>query len=851
MPSFLLFIACLFRPWTWTMAWRDSRRSRGKLLVYTSSIILGIAALTAISSFGIQMREAMANQAKALLGADLVVSSRDPLNDDQNAFLASLGGEQSREITFGSMVLFPNSGGTRLIQVRAIQGGFPFFGDLVTSPPSAIDDYRNGRGALIEQSLLDLYQAKIGDPVKIGDLTLPIAGTLTAVPGETAAMGSIAPRVFVSLDRVLDSPMLGQGSLVNYKIYFRFPPQTDVESLTQLRQNEFRALKLRFDTVEERKRDLGRSLDQLLKFLSLTGLTALLLGGIGVAGGVHVHMKQKLASVATLRCLGTSVPQAFAIYFAQAMALGLAGAVAGALLGALAQVALQASIADFLPIDLTASISWPAVLNAIAFGFAICLLFALLPLLPLRRVSPLAAIRASAANDSRPLRDPLVWLLYTLAAAGLAAFAISQSRNWQTGLAYAAAIATAISLLGASAWLLSRIARRIIPASWPFVWRHGFSNLHRPDNRTVLLMQSLGTGVFLVLTMFLIQASLIDGLLPKPNSVEGNTVLFDIQSDQREGVLEILQQQNLPLVDQAPMISMRLHSLKGRTIREIRREQGRGNWALGREYRSTYRENLTPSEKLVAGTWHPRVESLDLPVPISMERDLARRLDLQLGDDLVFDIQGIQVSCTLASLREVDWRRLSPNFFVVFPAGAIEAAPAVHAVVTRIDNSEASARLQREVVGKFPNISAVDLTLVIQTINDILGKVSQVIRFMALFIVGTGLLVLTGAITGGRQQRIRESILLRTLGATRSQIIKSIIAEYVLLGILAALNGIVLANLAAWAAGRWIFETPYTWRPIPTLIALASITTITLIAGLLGNRRILDRPPLEVLRVEP
>jgi putative ABC transport system permease protein len=234
-----------------------------------------------------------------------------------------------------------------------------------------------------------------------------------------------------------------------------------------------------------------------------------------------------------------------------------------------------------------------------------------------------------------------------------------------------------------------------------------------------------------------------------------------------------------------------------------------------------------------------------------MERDLARRLDLQLGDDLVFDIQGIQVSCTLASLREVDWRRLSPNFFVVFPAGAIEAAPAVHAVVTRIDNSEASARLQREVVGKFPNISAVDLTLVIQTINDILGKVSQVIRFMALFIVGTGLLVLTGAITGGRQQRIRESILLRTLGATRSQIIKSIIAEYVLLGILAALNGIVLANLAAWAAGRWIFETPFTWRPIPTLIALASITAITLIAGLLGNRRILDRPPLEVLRVEP
>jgi putative ABC transport system permease protein len=298
------------------------------------------------------------------------------------------------------------------------------------------------------------------------------------------------------------------------------------------------------------------------------------------------------------------------------------------------------------------------------------------------------------------------------------------------------------------------------------------------------------------------------------------------------------------------MISMRIHSLKGVLVEKLRRQQGRGGWALGREYRSTYREALAPTEKLVAGEWVARVDSLDEPVPISMEVDLARRLRLELGDELVFDVQGIQVPCVVASLREVDWRRLSPNFFVVFPAGAIEAAPAVHAMVTRVDSSAASAGMQREVVEKFPNVSAVDLTLILQTVDDIVGKISGVVRLMAAFTVGTGLLVLAGAIASGRRERLRESILLRTLGATRGQVMKILAAEYLLLGTLAALNGILLANLGAWAAGRWVFQTSFEWRPLPALIALCSVVALTLAAGLLGNRKLLNRPPLEVLRVE-
>lgn len=850
MTTFFQFIILLFRPWTWRMAWRDSRRSRGKLLLYAGSIVLGIAALTAISSFGRQMEQAMGEQAKSLLGADLLLVSRDEPDAALDALLASLGGEQSREIAFASMVAFPGSGGTRLVQVRALEGGFPFYGKLQAVPDGAVAAYRAGEGALVEETLMEQFGAKVGESLTVGDVNLPIAGILKGVPGETVAMASIAPRVFVPLDLVRNSPLLGQGSLVSHKIYFRFPDEVDVELLVEERRAEMREFRLRFDTVEERQRNLGQGLEHLLRFLNLVGFVALLLGGVGVASGIHVHMKQKLGAVATLRCLGTSVPQAFAVYFAQAMAMGLFGATAGALLGIGAQWLLQASVADFLPVEMSATVSLAAVWNGIWIGFLICLVFALLPLLPIRRVPPLAALR-SASGDSMPaLRDPLVWLVYALAAGGLVAFGVAQNDRWQTGVGYAAGIGGAFAVLAGFAWLVARITRRVLPASWPFVWRQGFGNLYRPNNRTVLLMQSLGMGVFLVLTMYLVQASLLRELMPARTGNEGNTVLFDIQTEQRDGVLGVLEQQGLPLIEDAPMISMRLHSVKGETVEALRKRAERGGWALVREYRSTYRSELGPAEKLVAGSWHQRVDSLDEPIPISLEQDLAKRLEVSLGDELVFDVQGIEVACRVASLREVDWRRLSPNFFIVFPAGVIEQAPAVHAVVTRTGSPEEVGRLQRELIMRFPNVSAVDLSLILETIDGVLGKISQVIRFMALFTVGTGMLVLTGAIASGRRQRLQESILLRTLGATRGQIMKILTAEYALLGVLAACNGILLANLAYWVIGTRVFGLPFVFRPWPMLAAIVLVTGVTLLAGLLGNRRILNRPPLEVLRGE-
>jgi putative ABC transport system permease protein len=274
------------------------------------------------------------------------------------------------------------------------------------------------------------------------------------------------------------------------------------------------------------------------------------------------------------------------------------------------------------------------------------------------------------------------------------------------------------------------------------------------------------------------------------------------------------------------------------------------HWALRREYRSTYHDGLRDGEKLVAGTWYSRVTSNTAVVPISVEEGIARDLQIGLGDELVFDVQGVPIKARVESLREVDWRRIQPNFFVVFPRGVLEGAPTMHVLVTRVSSSDESGRLQREVVKAFPSVSAIDLTLVLQTLDSILSKISFVIQFMAMFTVLTGLLVLVGALLTGRYQRIQESVLLRTLGASRGQIFRILFVEHLSLGLLAALTGILLALLGTWALSAFVFKVSFAPQLAPLLIALFVAPAVTVLTGLLMSRGVLNYPPLAVLRAE-
>lgn len=833
------------------MAWRDSRASRRRLLFFSCSIVLGIAALTAIGSLGVNLERALEEQAKSLLGADLVIGSRHTFTPEEEKLFAEIGGEQSREVSFPSMLHFLNPKGTRLVQVRALDGQFPFYGALETDPPNAAEDFRTGgNGALVEQSLLAQFNAKVGDSIKIGELTTRVAGSLLKVPGETVIFATIAPRVYLPMSDLPSTGLLREGSLARHRISFKLPEAVDAQKLIDQLKPKLDENRLSHNTVEERKRDLGRSMDNLYSYLKLVGFIALLLGGVGVASAIHVHVKQKLGTVAVLRCLGGSIAQTFAVYVAQGMALGLFGATLGALLGIAIQAALPQVLADLIPFEFEFRTSWWAVARAMSIGFVICLLFALLPLLAVRRVSPLAAIRVSAGSQTR-CRDPLAWIVAGALAAGILGFALTQGRDWRVGVGFAGGLLVVFALLAATAKGLVAATRKFTPANAPFTVRQGLANLHRPNNRTLLLLLSLGLGTFLMTSLYLVQQTLLTQLISSDRKEQPNAILFDIQPDQREGVSNLVASLKLPVLDEAPIVTMRLSSLKGRSVESILTNKNSGipNWTLRREYRCTYSERLRDSEKLIAGTWPPKTNGTDV-IPISVEEGIAKDWQIGLGDEIVWDVQGVPMTTRVTSLREVDWRRVQPNFFVVFPPGALEDAPSMHVLVTRVNSSEESAQLQREVVTEFPSVSAIDLTLILRTLDTILEQIAFVVRFMAMFTVATGLLVLVGALVTGRFQRIQESILLRTLGASRRQIFRVLFVEYAALGLLSALTGGLLATGAAWAISVFVFKASFAPTVMPLLVALIAVPTLTVVTGFVMSRGVMNHPPLAILRSE-
>lgn len=834
--------------WILRMAWRDSRRSRGRLLLFISSIVIGIAALVAIQSFGENLQNDIDAEAQTLLGADLSLEMNQPPSDSLQEWMDGLGEERARTVNFVSMAYFPGSGDTRLASIRALEGNFPFYGELVTEPVPAGRSFVSGPNALVDQSLMEQYGAEIGDSVKIGQLTFHIAGRLLSAPGRTGINAAIAPMIFIPMDWLEATGLVQVGSRIEYEYFFKFAPDVDLEKFLEENEALLDAERVDDDTVEDRKRSIGNALGNFTTFLNLVAFVALLLGCIGVASAVHIYIKEKVATVAILRCLGTSGRQAFQIYLIQVAIMGLIGTILGVVAGSILQLALPAVMADFLPVEnISTDISWVAVVQGLMTGIGISILFTLLPLLRIRRTSPLRTLRV--VGDEKLPSDPLRWLIYGLIAVFVALFTYWQTESWQDTLTFPVGLAIALGVLALTArgfiWLL----RRFFPRNWSFVWRQSLANLFRPNNQTLILLVSIGLGTALLATLFLTRDLLLDQVRLTGSGDRPNMVLFDIQTSQKEEVARLVKQNDLPLIQEVPIVTMRLSSINGitkaqhdaDTTSEIR------NWVFNREYRVTYRDTLIDSETVVEGEWHGD-KADDGTIYVSIANNIAEDMKAAIGDQLIFNVQGRPIETVISSIREVDFRRVQTNFFVVFPTGVLENAPQFHVVVTRTSSQEQSLNFQRALVQGFSNVSVIDLSMILKTVDEILNKVAFVVRFMALFSILTGLLVLISSVLLSKYQRIRESVLLRTIGAKRPQILWINGLEYFILGSLATITGLFLAILGAWALAYFQLDIPFQPNLWPALYSYVIITGLTVLIGLFNSREIVNEPPLEVLR---
>ena len=839
----------LWKLWVWRLALRDGRRGLRPLLLSMSSVVLAVASVVATFSFRENLQASIQTQSKGLLGADLSLDSREAFTPDDEALFRSIGGDQSRQIGFSSMAYFSRSGDSRLVQVRAISGAFPYYGALEAEPAYSPAAFHSGPSALVDENVMLQFNARVGDLIKIGEQEFRIAGKLRKIPGETLAFSLISPRIYIPLRYLDQTGLLQKGSLVRHRVYFKLPARANVDALVSKLQPDLERLRLQADTVSRRARSIAASTENLARYLTLAVFVAVLLAGVGVASVVHVFARMKARSVALLRCIGADPEQTVCVYVIQILLLALASSILGAAAGIAAQYALPLAFQDFLPVNTVITVAPSAIVAGLLVGLGTALLFALIPLVPLRRISPLLALRASF-DAEKPARDWLVWILFALVAAGIWGFAVWTTSKILSGSWFTLGVLAVFGVLFALARGASILLGKVAPAFLSFSWRQGLANLHRPNNQTAAVMLAIGLGTFLLVTLYSAQHMLVAQVASRAGAGEPNLVLFDIQRDQRQGIAELVRSHGLALREEVPIVTMRLARVKDKSVQALRAEAKISSWALRREYRSTYRSELTDTEEIVAGQWQGRAAGESDPIPISIEQGIAETLRVGVGDELEFEIQGVPLSTRIASVRKVDWQRVQPNFFVVFPAGVLESAPQFFALVARAESAQAAADLQRGVVERFPNVSAIDLSLILNTLQSILAKVSAAMRFIALFTVITGFAVLASAVLGSRSQRLRESILLRTLGAPRAQILGVVAAEYLLLGATAGLAGAALGVGATWGLSLYFFRAPAAVAPGPVLAILALVTVATVIAGAAGCWGIFRRSPLEALRAE-
>ncbi len=836
------------------MVVREARGTRRRLVLYVGAIALGVTALVAINSFRADVARSIREQSRTLLGADLEIRSRGELPDSVTALIDSMvaaGDRVSRIISLGSMVYVDRTGGSRLGQVRAVRGAFPFYGQIETQPANAWSRLQSGAYAIADPTLLVYLEARVGDTVQIGDARLEIIGTLTRVPGDIALEAAIGPRVYVPAEVIEGTSLLGQGSRARHAAYIALQDPDALQPFLNAYNARFEEWNVRYDTVAEREEDFTTVLDRLSRFLGLVGLMALLLGGTGIASAVHVYVREKIPTVATLRCLGATTKEASAIYLIQATLMGLGGSVVGAFLGLAVQRWLPNVLANFLPVSVSAHFHAEFLATGIGIGLWTALVFAALPLLTIRRISPLRALRA----DHEPAgRDPARWLVIGTLLVTVVWLGIWQAPTRLEGMLFAAGVAVTGTALWTVAKLMTWATRRFFPSSAAYVVRQGVANLFRPHNQTVAVTVAIGFGLFLIATIDLVRRNLVAQFEIEGGGNTPNLVAFDVQRDQLQGVVDIIDGLGVQPRAVTPLISARISSINGVTVDALLEDSTvvRNRWPLTREYRHTYRDTMVETETLVAGSWWDEAApSSDAVARVSIEEDIAEELQVSIGDHITWNIQGIEIESEIASVRVVDWARFSMNFFLVFEPGALDEAPQSVVVLARVENDTLRGIVQRDVVRAFPNVSMLDISVIMQALDAILGSATAAVRFVAMFSLACGIIVLLGAVAASRHQRLRESVLLRTLGARRSQIHRIIIVEYIALGALASLTGGGLAVGASWSLSRFFFDVPFQLAAGPLSALALGATAITVLVGVLGSRSALTRPPLAVLRELP
>lgn len=826
------------------LAWRETRGAWRHFGYFFACITLGVSALVGVGSFADSLERTVARSAKSLMGGDVEIRSTLPLSVDATALVPEpRGGVEVTRVR--ELVAMAQAGAqqTQLVELKAVESGYPFYGELVTDPARALPTLIGDGRALVHESLLARLGLRVGDHLRVGASDLTISGVILKEPDRAVGVFSLGPRVLIAAADLDRTGLIRPGSRVRYRTLFRLPEGRDAQVFRDRLALALPAAQ-RVATYTQAQPGLRRFWDQLTMYLGLTGLVALMVGGIGVAVSVNAFVREKQSAIATMKALGAGWRVLLSAYLLQTALLGLGGSALGALLGSLVQPLLAPALTRLLPIELTLSFSPRAVLGGLAMGVAVTLLYALWPLLQIRRVPPALILRSEVEPRLHGRRP---WKAAVPIAAGLAALALWQAGSWKIGALFAGGLAGALLLLALGARTVVALARRV---HWRSpAWRQAAANLHRPGSHAGPVLVSLGLAVTLIVSIALLERSLRSQLVDRSPGSTPAFFFIDVQPDQAEPFARLVEGHGATAAAElTPVVRSRLAAVNGAPIAQTGKALREDAWYLTREYVLTWAKEPPGHNTVVAGRWWTPEEAAREPL-ISVEDEIARQLGVGLGDTLTFDVQGVPVSARVTSLRHVDWRRFTSNFFVIFSPGALEGAPTTFIATVRA-RPEREGALQSAVVAAFPNVTAIPIREVLERVTAVLDQIALAVRLVAAFSIGAGLIVMAGALAITRRQRLYQSVILKTIGATRGFVSRVFAIEYALLGAAAGVAGSALAAGLAWAVLRWAFDVPWQWAPATLVAGVLAATGLALVVGFLGTRRLLSRKPLGVLRGE-
>jgi putative ABC transport system permease protein len=813
--------------------------------VFLACLFLGVFAISAIGSFTEAARSGLLSDASALLGGDLEIELQHrPLSDDPLLFLQQYG-PVSEVRSLRTMARDTAGSQHALVELKAVDGQYPLYGQIETEPPQALSDALADNGALVEAAFIERLGLRVGQQIVIGAAEFTIRGVLRTEPDRSVRAFTLGPRVLISLTALQETNLIQPGSLVAYAYRLKLADKSAVDGIKTALQETFPDAGWRLHTWRDATPRVRFFLERMNLNLTLLGLCALLVGGLGVSGAVRGYLAGKIIHIATMKSLGAPGRVIFSAYLLQVLILGSIGAGAGLSCGAALPYLIRAIYGNRLPIPLAPGIFPAPLALAAAFGLLIALVFSLKPLGAALQVSPAVLFRGYFDAD---LRSPgrRVWLAIGLSAAGLAALVVVSSSDQRLATWFILGATLCFGLFRLVAAGTIRIARRLPRPRNPAM-RLGLGNIYRRGSPAASTLFSLGLGLTTLVIITLVQGNLndlVDDTLPD----EAPAFFFlDIQPQQVAAFETSLRA--LPGVnrlERSPTLRGRITAING-ILAEQAVVAPEVQWAIRGDRFLSYAAQPSTGAKLTAGTWWPADYSG--PPLLSLTADLGRGFKVKVGDTLTVNVLGREVTASIANFREVDWRTMELNFALLFSPGILEQAPQTHIASVYVDRA-GEAAVFRTITQQFPNISAIGTREVLANVSRTMTRIGMAFKGMAAVALLAGFLVLAGAVSADQHRRIHDAVIFKVCGATRIDIIKAFATEFSLLGLTAGVISSLVGSLAAFGILEGLMQTPFHIKPWAILTTIALGIALTLCLGLAGTWKALGQKPATWLRAE-